>query len=107
VVTLLIEAEIMSAFSRQTIFYGPVITPVDLKHYKSYLRCLLSVGTHGDIDWLVEDVPPSELQNVLASKGCDDADVTELRHGEFLLPGFVDTHTVSLLRARKYCRIDA
>ena len=30
-----------------------------------------------------------------------DADLVELKRGEFIMPGFVDTHTVRSLRIRK------
>ena len=80
-----------------TIFYGAVINPESLTSYKALPRCLLAVGTSGIIDWLVEDVPEHALQETLASKGCIDVVVTEIRSGEFLIPGFVDTHTVSPL----------
>lgn len=33
------------------------------------------------------------VQQALVEKGCADAEVVELRHGELLMPGFVDTHT--------------
>ncbi|KAI0054022.1 Metallo-dependent hydrolase [Auriscalpium vulgare] len=77
----------------QTVFYGAVITPDSLSHYSAYPRCLLCVGASGDIDWLAEDVHDSAVQDVLAQHGAQDAAFVELKHGEFLMPGFVDTHT--------------
>jgi hypothetical protein len=78
-----------------TLFYGPVISPVSLTTYKALPRCLLAVGTSGNIEWIVDEVPGHVLQETLAAKSCVDADIIELRAGEFLLPGFIDTHTVS------------
>ncbi|KAF5386938.1 hypothetical protein D9615_001553 [Tricholomella constricta] len=76
-----------------TIFYGAVISPESLTSYKALPRCLLSVGASGTIDWMVDDVQEHVLQETLAQKGCIDVDVITLPAGEFLLPGFIDTHT--------------
>jgi guanine deaminase len=77
------------------IFYGPVINPESLTEYKAWPKCLLSVGPTGDIDWIVDYVPEYLLQDTLAQKGCIDVDVMALKTGEFIIPGFIDTHTVS------------
>ncbi|KAJ2912504.1 hypothetical protein MD484_g7910, partial [Candolleomyces efflorescens] len=76
-----------------TLFYGAVINPQALTSYDVLPRCLLAVGNTGNIDWMVEDVAPHDLQQVLAQHGCSDEYLVELKDGEFLLPGFVDTHT--------------
>ena len=78
---------------RTTIYYGATISPQTLTEYTALPWCLLAVGPCGNIEWIVEDVPPHELQDTLAQKGCLDSDIVELKEGEFLLPGFVDTHT--------------
>ena len=61
-------------------------------------RALLSVsrGT-GDIEWIEDDVATADLQDVLARHGVleEAVDVVELKEGEFLMPGFIDTHIVS------------
>ncbi|RDB22164.1 Guanine deaminase [Hypsizygus marmoreus] len=77
----------------QTIYYGAVINPQSLTAYQALPHCLLAVGPIGTIDWIVDDVQEYELQDALAAKGCIDVDVVALRAGEFLMPGFVDTHT--------------
>ncbi|TFK42283.1 hypothetical protein BDQ12DRAFT_675940 [Crucibulum laeve] len=76
-----------------TIFYGPVINPKSLDAYAALPRCLLCVGPTGNVEWLVEDVKAHLLQETLAQKGCIDEDVVELKMGEFIIPGFIDTHT--------------
>lgn len=81
--------------SSPTIYYGPVINPETLTSYKALPNCLFSVGVSGNIDWIVEDVAEHALQDTLAQKGCIDLNVTTLRTGEFFVPGFIDTHTVS------------
>jgi guanine deaminase len=79
----------------RTIYYGSVINPESLTEYKALPKCLLSVGSFGDIDWIEEYVPEHLLQDTLAQKGCIDVHVTALRTGEFIIPGFIDTHTAS------------
>lgn len=79
-----------------TIYYGAVVNPRSLKAYDLWPRCLLAVNAQGIIDWVVEDVIPHELQDILASKGYTiETDFVALKDSEFLIPGFVDTHTVS------------
>jgi guanine deaminase len=80
--------------SRDTVFYGAVINPVDLTSYHALPHALLAVSSKGEIAWIEEDVESSALQEVLAAKGWLEADVVELKLGEFLMPGLVDTHTV-------------
>lgn len=50
----------------------------------------------------MDDVPDAMVQEVMAQKGLvldgDEVDFVTLKRGEFLVPGFVDTHTVSLSR---------
>ncbi|TDL27413.1 Metallo-dependent hydrolase [Rickenella mellea] len=76
-----------------TVYYGAVINPESLTTFKALPRCLFLVNGDGYIDWIVDDVESSDLQNVLASKGLIDIDVYVLKNGEFVMPGFVDTHT--------------
>jgi guanine deaminase len=80
--------------ARNTVFYGALVNPVDLTSHQALPRAALAVSDKGEIAWIEEDVESSSLQNVLAAHGWLNADVVELRLGEFLLPGFVDTHTV-------------
>lgn len=77
-----------------TIYYGAVVNPQSLTSYQALPRCLLAVSSEGTIDWIVDDVEDSMVQEVMSQKGCVDAEVVPLREGEFLMPGFVDTHTV-------------
>ena len=77
-----------------TIFYGPVINPVSLTSYSILPQCLLVVDPFGKIDFIMGYLEAHKLQETLASKGHSDVDVTILKDGEFLMPGFIDTHTV-------------
>ena len=92
-----------------TIFYGAVVTPISHSSYDALPHALLCVDRKtGDIHWVEPDVPASSLQDVLAEHGIVDmvdVEFVELRDGEFLVPGFVDTHTVreSLICAAESC----
>ena len=87
-----------------TIFYGALVTPISLTSYKALPHALLAVSkSTGLIEWLEEDVASGELQDTLAKHGIfiageyqADFELIELQFGEFLLPGFIDTHTVSV-----------
>ncbi|KAF8634078.1 hypothetical protein AX15_001080 [Amanita polypyramis BW_CC] len=76
-----------------SIFYGAVINPVSHTRLKPLPRCLLAVGPDGTIIWIVEDVPSHLLQDTLAQKGLVGVDIVVLKEGEFIIPGFIDTHT--------------
>ena len=78
-----------------SIFYGAVVNPQTLTSYDARPRCLLAVGPSGNIEWMEGDVAPHALESTLAKYGCSNEELIELKDGEFLLPGFVDTHTVS------------
>jgi hypothetical protein len=80
-----------------TVFYGPLVNPTSISSFQALPRCLLAVGASGDIDWIEEDVHESALQAVLARHGLLNVPLVDLKHGEFILPGFVDTHTVRTL----------
>ncbi|OCH93398.1 guanine deaminase [Obba rivulosa] len=77
-----------------TVFYGALISPTSLTTYLALPHALISVSPAGEIEWLEHDVPASQLQDVLARHGLlSDIEIVELRKGEFLIPGFIDTHT--------------
>lgn len=80
-----------------TIYYGSLINPESLTSYKALPNCLFSVGPSGNIEWIVDDVAEHALQDALAQKGCIDVDVVALKSDQFIIPGFIDTHTVSRL----------
>ena len=82
--------------SRTKIFHGAGINPKTLSSYQTLPKCLICIEPSGDIAWVVDDVPDVKLQEVLAQKGLGELDVdfVSLKKGEFLVPGFIDTHTV-------------
>ncbi|THU85654.1 guanine deaminase [Dendrothele bispora CBS 962.96] len=79
--------------STYTVYYGSLVTPKTLTSYDASLHALVAVNSHGVIDWVVYDVQDSLVQTTLLEKGCPDAEVVELKDGQFMMPGFVDTHT--------------
>lgn len=80
-----------------TIYHGAVINPKTVASYDALPRCLLAVSPSGEIAWMVEDVVDSMVQEIMSQKGCLQAEVISLKHGEFIIPGFIDTHTVRFL----------
>ncbi|KAH9981327.1 hypothetical protein BGW80DRAFT_1454222 [Lactifluus volemus] len=76
-----------------TIFYGPVVNPRSISSYQALPNCLLAIGPSGDIEWIEEDVHHTTLEAALARRGSLDVPLVILQDGEFILPGFVDTHT--------------
>jgi len=76
-----------------TIYYGAVINPKTLSQYDALPNCILAVSPAGNIEWIVEDVVDSLVQETMSQKGCLEAEVISLKHGEFIIPGFIDTHT--------------
>ncbi|KAK0239932.1 hypothetical protein EDD85DRAFT_467981 [Armillaria nabsnona] len=76
-----------------TIYYGSVINPVSLTSYQALPRCLLAVGATGCVEWLVEDVEDSLVEDTMGQMGNVDNAVVPLKETEFIMPGFIDTHT--------------
>ena len=73
--------------SSATVYYGCLINPLDLTSYQALPRCLLAVNGAGNIDFIVDDVEESMVQQVLSEKGYIDVEVTPLKRSEFILPG--------------------
>lgn len=77
-----------------TILYGAVITPVDSRTWKALPMCLMEIGSTGNIDWILDYVEENQLEEALSQKGLATSQVVYLKDGEFIIPGFIDTHTV-------------
>lgn len=86
-----------------SVFYGPVINPKDLNTYEILSQALIAVDPNGTIIWTERDVKPGNLQDYIkerlpevpAPDGYEiSVSLIELDDGEFIIPGFVDTHTV-------------
>jgi len=77
-----------------TILYGAVITPVDSRTWKALPMCLMEIGSTGNIGWMLDCVKENQLEETLSQKGLATSQVVYLKDGEFIIPGFIDTHTV-------------
>jgi guanine deaminase len=80
------------------LFHGSIINPVSVHKADFLPRALLAVSPAGIIEWVARDVDPAEIQRVALENGLvidESVEVYELKYGEWLMPGFVDTHTVS------------
>jgi guanine deaminase len=83
-----------------TILYGAVVNPLSLKEYEKLPHCLIFVGPSGEINWIEKHVPEHMLKETLATRGLvRDVEIHILKSDEFLMPGFIDTHTVCFVRS--------
>lgn len=85
--------------SSSIVYYGAVVNPVSLTEYKKLPRCLLAIGSDGNIDWMAEDVEGSMIQETMVQHGYIDVEVCLLKEEEFIMPGLIDTHTVCVFTA--------
>ena len=83
-----------SHYDTRNVFYGPVINPISLTCFNTLPHCLLSIDSSGKIEWMIDNVDKHQLQKNLASKALSDVNIVHLKEGEFLMPGFIDTHSV-------------
>jgi len=85
-------------------YYGAVINPQERNpnepiSYNAWPRCLLVVSEDGRIVRVFPQVSESDITSTLEREALQDYVVVKLPPGEFIMPGFVDTHTVCLLCA--------
>ncbi|KAF8275054.1 Metallo-dependent hydrolase [Lactarius quietus] len=78
--------------SEPAVFYGPIVNPNSTSSFRLLPNALLAVAASGEVDWIEENVPPGSVQDVLARHGSLTKPIV-LEYGQFILPGFVDTHT--------------
>ncbi|KAG8217571.1 hypothetical protein J3R82DRAFT_5722 [Butyriboletus roseoflavus] len=76
------------------IFHGPVVNPLSLTVYNALPRCLIAVANDGNILWIDDDVDPANLRDTIAHHGLQSYTLIDLKPGEFIMPGLVDTHIV-------------
>jgi guanine deaminase len=84
-----------------TAYYGAVINPQERNphepiSYNAWPKSLLAVSEDGRIIRVVPHVSESDIKDILEREGLQDCVVVKLSSGEFIMPGFVDTHTVCL-----------
>lgn len=75
-------------------FHGTVIHSRSLNELEILHDCFVLVDKAGKIQALQADVPPDQINSIVTEHGYapDVFPVKHLRRGEFLCPGFVDTH---------------
>ncbi|KAG8981318.1 hypothetical protein FRB94_009379 [Tulasnella sp. JGI-2019a] len=85
----------MALKSTRRIIYGAIIHPLSLREYQASNEALIAIDDKGIIQWLEVGVDNHRVQDVVAAKGwsLDDVDFVELKPGQWIMPGFVDTHT--------------
>lgn len=82
----------MAESNRARVFYGAVVHSVSLTELEILENAVLAVTSDGCILGLERNVSKDDLETSLKTLGVSDCPVTELSHGQFLIPGFVDTH---------------
>lgn len=75
-------------------FHGTIIHCLSSSDLEIVENGLLVVGTNGKIDFMKKNVAESEIEDLLSNYGLSKESPTAkfLKHGEFLIPGFIDTH---------------
>lgn len=89
--------------SRPALYHGAFIHSLSLSALEHVLEGLIYVES-GVIVWIERDVPSTKVQDAAAKHGIllGDGGVEVIELGnDFLVPGLVDTHTVSELRIDK------
>ncbi|KAG9019617.1 hypothetical protein FRB90_012463 [Tulasnella sp. 427] len=85
----------MAAKSTRKVFYGSLVHATSLRHIQALPRALIGVSEDGVIAWVLDDVDSASIQDAMISRGwqIEDVDFIELGFGQWIMPGFVDTHT--------------
>ena len=87
------------------LYYGPVVNPQSLRRYLALPRCLIAVGSDGNIIWVEDDIEADALDTIIAAHGLKDAEYKLVDFtatpGEFLMPGLIDAHVVRRLRSSR------
>jgi guanine deaminase len=97
-----IPVKTASAPRKRQLFLGSIVTPVSLLELRYVKAGALGVDTDGVIQF-VEDIASDHvegaLRDLLDKHGWKEGEceVVEMKQGEFLCPGLIDTHTVSRL----------
>jgi guanine deaminase len=85
----------------ETHYYGAVINPHERNprepiSYSVYPACLIIVSTEGQIVDMITQCDIVDFQEKEKER-CNEAVTVILNSDEFLMPGFIDTHTVRCL----------
>lgn len=80
------------AESKARVFYGVVVHSSDLDNLAILDDTLLAINADGRVAVLEPSIPKDRLSEKLASLGLENSQVQVLQRGQFIMPGFVDTH---------------
>ncbi|KAG9318546.1 hypothetical protein JVU11DRAFT_637 [Chiua virens] len=75
-----------------TIYYGPVINPIDSSSFIALPSCLIVVGQDGNIVSIDNHIHQATLSDTIARRGIDNYTFIDLKPGHFIMPGLIDTH---------------
>ena len=85
------------------VFIGPLVHALGPTAVE-YIPCaILGVDSKGTIAFVVHNAEQNKLNDVLVRYGWDRSPnlaIRRLAHGQFLCPGFIDTHTHGELTAK-------
>jgi guanine deaminase len=86
-----------------TLYHGPIVHSLSLDELEYAVDALVCVSPDGTINWIERNVDTSEIQDRAASHGLildgtnNAVEIVQLGGHEFLCPGLIDTHTVSMI----------
>lgn len=75
-------------------FHGTIIHTLDVAQLEILQNCLLIIDDEGKIEKIYKDAPIERVNDLISEAGHtpDVFPVKYLKRGEFLIPGFIDTH---------------
>ncbi|TQV99536.1 Guanine deaminase [Cordyceps javanica] len=82
----------MTKSTLSQVFYGTVIHSASLKELAILKDALLVVDDGGTIIALEANVPTEKVSERLETLNASGLSLTKLKNGQFIMPGFVDTH---------------
>ena len=82
-----------SSTSGSFAFYGTLIHAISVQDVEVIAKGLLVVGKEGKVALLEKDVEEDRIDSILAKHKFSAVSVKKFKKGEFLIPGFIDTHS--------------
>ncbi|KAM3535854.1 hypothetical protein MY4038_000904 [Beauveria bassiana] len=82
----------MTAYNSRQAFYGTVIHSKSPREIAILENALLVVVDRGIIAFLEDGIPRDRVSEKMKALNTSEIIVTELKKGQFIMPGFVDTH---------------
>ncbi|KJZ73255.1 hypothetical protein HIM_07259 [Hirsutella minnesotensis 3608] len=73
-------------------FYGTIAHSTSHTKLQVFDQALLVIDRNGRVALLDPEIPRAKVSSRLSELGLDHCSVTDLARGQFIIPGFVDTH---------------